>query len=217
MALWQLRRVPRRITQELRASDCQQDHRGAPSMETRNTNTHLRDCPTLVSPVFLSSPVLLSPALPFSFSPTLFPSLLPASLFFNFLFISLSISPSATSPSSSEGRGHGQVTYAPFLGLLCGAFCILVHGQGSASSRRRDNSLSLCSLYSLFSQESTECFNVFSTLMFFSFCHSHIIKLLSHSISHFWQCKVSACLAETEVFPHCSSFFFVRSWANKLR
>ena len=51
---------------------------------------------------------------------------------------------------------------------------------------------------------------MFYCLSFSSFCHSHILKLLLPTlISHFWQCKISVCLADAEVFPHCSLGFIV--------
>lgn len=132
MALWQLQRVPRRITQALDATDCQQDHREAPWMETHNTNTHthLCGCPPAVYwclfhlfpllPLFStprSTVLFLFPYLLFLHFPQLVPRLLFLTLYF-YHFFSLTFS----AVLSEQKRGHRQVTYAPIFRLLVLAF-----------------------------------------------------------------------------------------------
>lgn len=155
MALWQLLRLPRRITQALAATDCQQDRREAAWM-TYNTNTHIHlfgsvSCNLVsISPVPFSSLFLPGSTVLFSslfFHSYNFPSLCPASL------LSLAL--------PSERRGHRQVTYAPSFGL----FCIVRHGQSSRAKemkiyRRRHNpifyrahSLHLLAIYLLLTSE----------------------------------------------------------------
>lgn len=120
MALWQLRRVPRRITQAPHTADCQQGHREAPWMEIHNhTTTHTnmhRDtqtycsrclpCRILMSVSPVSCPplfyqVLLFFPLPFSFIP-----LLPAYSPPTFFSLSLHLYHSLHSLPQAAGRGE---------------------------------------------------------------------------------------------------------------
>lgn len=123
-------------------------------------------------------------------------------------------------PSGSERGGHRQVAYAPSLGSLCEPFSILGHGQSSLARekkiyRRRNNpnfyphSLSPSfSHLTLFNQrESSVLLSVLLIFFFLFLSLPHIKATLPLDLTHCWLCKISVCLAETEVFPRCSWFW----------
>lgn len=223
MALWQLQRIPRRITQALDATDCQQDRREAPWMETHNMDTHIHPCGCFPAVFWCLFHLFLSLSLFFQFyCPFLF-------IWLSFLqfsqlvpclpFVTLYFYHSAY-PSGSERGGHRQVAYAPSLGSLCEPFSILGHGQSSLARekkiyRRRNNpnfyphSLSPSfSHLTLFNQrESSVLLSVLLIFFFLFLSLPHIKATLPLDLTHCWLCKISVCLAETEVFPRCSWFW----------
>lgn len=148
MALWQLRRVPRRITQAPHTADCQQGHREAPWMEIHNhthTNMH-RDTQTYCSRclpcrILMSvSPVSCPPSFTkfYSSSLFLFLSFHFSPLILRLLFShspSISITLSTASPKQQGEERLGlactrQVTYAASSGCLSSSFCFAVKYQG---------------------------------------------------------------------------------------
>lgn len=149
LALWQLQRVPRRITRALDATDCQQDPprrslNGDAQHELTHTHTHhthLRGRhPAICFTCFLSScsTSVLSLSLPLLF----FPPRTPPPFFFSLsLFLSLFFSHRAAA------RGEER----PQTGSICSIFRALLrpHAHGRRMSRRRNDPTSLYSLYSL--------------------------------------------------------------------
>lgn len=206
-------------------------------METHNTSSHTHTSHTHIThtshtPPWTSSCYLfhLFPLLVQHFCP--FP--LPSSTFFfprtpPPFFFSLSLFSSLFFSLRAAARGEER----PQTGSICSIFRALLrpHAHGRRMSRRRNDPTSLYSLYSLTHSlhalatrllsffHSEEEFYVLLSVLFFFLALPHIKAPASHSISHFWQCKISVCLAEAEAFPHCSLGFivlFVFSQAPKL-
>lgn len=180
MALWQLQRLPRRITQALDATDCQQDRREAVWMAHTYISVDVPPVNWCLFHLFLFHVFFFSTVLVFSlvFHFGNFPSLCPASL------LSLAL------PNGSERRGHRQVTYAPSLGLLLLAY-LTSPGMGGAvgpkklTYKRGDMTISSVVLthishLSLLNQQETSVLATAGPPVSV-FCHSHILKRLSHS------------------------------------
>lgn len=155
LALWQLQRVPRRITRALDATDCQQDPprrslNGDAQHElthTHTSHTHTSHTPPWTSSCYLFHlfPLLVQHFCPFPFPSSTFFSPPNASPLF-FLTLSFFIA-FFLSPSSSERRGEER----PQTGSICSIFRALLrpHAHGRRMSRRRNDPTSLYSLYSL--------------------------------------------------------------------
>lgn len=179
LALWQLQRVPRRITRALDATDCQQD----PPRRSLNgdaqhelTHTHTSHTHTSHTPPWTSSCYLfhLFPLLVQHFCP--FP--LPSSTFFSppnasppffshslFFYRSFSLS----EQQREERRGHRQVAYAPSSGL----FYVLTRtedGCPGGETTPPPSTPSTPSLTSCFSHSSSLFFPLGGRVLCFTVC-----------------------------------------------
>lgn len=174
LALWQLQRVPRRITRALDATDCQQDPprrslNGDAQHELTHTHTHhthLRGRhPAICFTCFLSScsTSVLSLSLPLLFfSPERLPPFFSHSLFFHRSF-------SLSEQQREERRGHRQVAYAPSSGL----FYVLTRtedGCPGGETTPPPSTPSTPSLTSCFSHSSSLFFPLGGRVLCFTVC-----------------------------------------------